>query len=361
MKERTSKIAQHFFKKNTDLLYLLFRFLDFADVQSFSLVSKLFLQAYYPFILNINSKLLFFSKVPEDESHALIKKSKDIMISVSLGDLSCLNQFLGSLTEKEKHKIRAPLSTLLLNPLYDYEISLLHSALKNPHLKNEATIERLLHFYEEQELEWVVLNMEAYAFAIEGHRYGLEQTNNLSMSYLKRPVSNKDYLTLIYALAKKDYDYLQKGIECPLIYPRCYKNIGLDKEYSLTNFQLSSVPLLQIIQQGNIELLTFFCQQFREQPFADSKQLLRQTLDQPRNLDWLNQSTDTYGRTALHYAVSLGYLEIVQLLTQWGMDLSQKDKQGNTPIDYARANKQEKIISYLESVDLSLHNRTCAQ
>ena len=56
------------------------------------------------------------------------------------------------------------------------------------------------------------------------------------------------------------------------------------------------------------------------------------------------------GKTALMYAVKYGQIDMVKKLVDSGANLK-RDNNGKTVIDYARKYKQDKILSYLQSLD----------
>ena len=51
--------------------------------------------------------------------------------------------------------------------------------------------------------------------------------------------------------------------------------------------------------------------------------------------------------TPLHVAASLGHLACLQLLVQSGGDVLAMDKDQKTPLDYARAGRQDMCLNYL--------------
>lgn len=55
-----------------------------------------------------------------------------------------------------------------------------------------------------------------------------------------------------------------------------------------------------------------------------------------------------FDQTPLHSAVLQGNLDIIKLLIEKGADLSQVDEKNLTPLDYAKDEKDEKIIVFLE-------------
>ena len=55
-----------------------------------------------------------------------------------------------------------------------------------------------------------------------------------------------------------------------------------------------------------------------------------------------------FDQTPLHTAVLTGNLDIIKLLLENGADLSQVDERNLTAIDYAKDEKDEKIIIFLE-------------
>ena len=61
---------------------------------------------------------------------------------------------------------------------------------------------------------------------------------------------------------------------------------------------------------------------------------------------------DDYERTALHYAASYGYLDMIQLLIRHKAELEVKNKNDNTPLDLATINGELEAIRILkEEVD----------
>ncbi len=60
-------------------------------------------------------------------------------------------------------------------------------------------------------------------------------------------------------------------------------------------------------------------------------------------------ATDFYGETALMEAAGGGDLHSVQALCQHGADRSLRDKNGWTALDWARRNKNQAIVAYLQS------------
>lgn len=61
---------------------------------------------------------------------------------------------------------------------------------------------------------------------------------------------------------------------------------------------------------------------------------------------------DNNKNTALHYAAGYGQLECVELLLRSGADCTAKNLDGKIPLDVARLNNQEKIVSTLEKAYL---------
>ncbi|KAJ4330291.1 hypothetical protein N0V87_010136 [Didymella glomerata] len=58
---------------------------------------------------------------------------------------------------------------------------------------------------------------------------------------------------------------------------------------------------------------------------------------------------DGYGRTALIWAASYGYLDVVQLLVSWNADLHIKNNGGHTAADVARVEGQIEVLNFLET------------
>jgi ankyrin repeat protein len=52
--------------------------------------------------------------------------------------------------------------------------------------------------------------------------------------------------------------------------------------------------------------------------------------------------------TPLHYVAKGGYKEIVELLVKSDADINTKDRQGKTPLDYARQLDKQEIIELLK-------------
>jgi ankyrin repeat protein len=57
---------------------------------------------------------------------------------------------------------------------------------------------------------------------------------------------------------------------------------------------------------------------------------------------------DGYGRTALIWAASYGYLDVVQLLVSWEANLRIKNLAGHTAADVARLESQLEVCEFLE-------------
>lgn len=58
---------------------------------------------------------------------------------------------------------------------------------------------------------------------------------------------------------------------------------------------------------------------------------------------------DSYGRTALIWAASYGYLDVVQLLVSWKASLLIKNQGGHTAADVARTAGQTEVWEFLEA------------
>lgn len=99
------------------------------------------------------------------------------------------------------------------------------------------------------------------------------------------------------------------------------KNDYINKINNLNNEQI-----LNIVSKGNI---------------SELKRLILNNVD-------LNYS-DYDGRTAFHLACSNGYYDIVKLLVENNINIDSKDRWGNTGLDDAKREKQEKIVEYLEN------------
>ena len=60
--------------------------------------------------------------------------------------------------------------------------------------------------------------------------------------------------------------------------------------------------------------------------------------------------SDYDGRTPLHLAASEGHLEVVKYLVNKGVDITPKDRWGNTALADAILNKQDHIALYLKGL-----------
>jgi ankyrin repeat protein len=58
---------------------------------------------------------------------------------------------------------------------------------------------------------------------------------------------------------------------------------------------------------------------------------------------------DDYGRTALIWAASYGFLDVVQLLVSWDASLHLKNRRGHTAADVARLEGQTEVWEFLEA------------
>ena len=54
-----------------------------------------------------------------------------------------------------------------------------------------------------------------------------------------------------------------------------------------------------------------------------------------------------HGATALHYASALGYLAIATRLLEGGADLTLRDKDGETALDWARSRGESEVVALL--------------
>ena len=72
----------------------------------------------------------------------------------------------------------------------------------------------------------------------------------------------------------------------------------------------------------------------------------------------VNDDRDKYGRTALHIASYLGYLEISELLTSSGADVNIRGSFGYTALHRASINDRLEIVQLLlcQGADMSIRN-----
>lgn len=78
--------------------------------------------------------------------------------------------------------------------------------------------------------------------------------------------------------------------------------------------------------------------------FSDSLEYLRLLLRFGVNPD----ACDYDRRTAAHIACAEGFLDVVQILHEYGADFAFRDRWGQTPLDEARQNGQTEILSLVE-------------
>lgn len=57
-----------------------------------------------------------------------------------------------------------------------------------------------------------------------------------------------------------------------------------------------------------------------------------------------------FDQTPLHSAILIGNIDVIKLLLENGADASQVDEKNLTPLDYAKDEKDEKIIGFLEKL-----------
>ena len=63
-------------------------------------------------------------------------------------------------------------------------------------------------------------------------------------------------------------------------------------------------------------------------------------------IQWFVHQQD-YGRTALHIAAHYGYLASATRLLEGGADLTLRDKSGDTALDYARSGGYSEVVALL--------------
>ena len=66
----------------------------------------------------------------------------------------------------------------------------------------------------------------------------------------------------------------------------------------------------------------------------------------PVLIQWFVHQQD-FGSTALHWAAARGNLAIATRLLEGGADLTLRDKDGNTALDYARSNGNSEVVALL--------------
>ena len=66
----------------------------------------------------------------------------------------------------------------------------------------------------------------------------------------------------------------------------------------------------------------------------------------PVLIQWIVHQQN-YGATALHHAACLGYLAIATRLLEGGADLTLRDKSGRTALDYARSYGYSEVVALL--------------
>ena len=64
--------------------------------------------------------------------------------------------------------------------------------------------------------------------------------------------------------------------------------------------------------------------------------------------DFINEVNEE-GGTPIHSAAEFGYLDIVKFLVPLSENTNYPNKNGETPIDLARKNKHENIVTFLEN------------
>jgi ankyrin repeat protein len=78
-------------------------------------------------------------------------------------------------------------------------------------------------------------------------------------------------------------------------------------------------------------------------PFPETVELLLQADSDP------NATDSEEGWSALMFAAAEGHRDVVQKLLEYGADVSLKDKDGDTAIDFASNNNQTDVVELLKS------------
>jgi hypothetical protein len=176
-----------------------------------------------------------------------------------------------------------------------------------------------------------------------------ERLVGLSISYL----GGEDYLTSITTVSSK---HLQLALEsltaarlidphhsCEMIFSKSADEIGIAIEVILK-------------AQIHLEAVRAASQALKKQKAIENLALLESKSASPPPLAGNDNASDainkTEGGSALHNAARRGQLKLVKSLVDSGMDVSQRDNLGNSPLLCAVENSHMEVIRYLADISL---------
>jgi len=104
--------------------------------------------------------------------------------------------------------------------------------------------------------------------------------------------------------------------------------IAMEADINLVENEVGWTPLFFAVGHGHIDIVNILCE------------------ENPKNLNHV----DDYGQTILHLASSEGLTQLVSLFLQKGLDPTQPDADGSTPIDVADNQEILDLISHFSDI-----------
>jgi len=166
------------------------------------------------------------------------------------------------------------------------------------------------------------LNPDIFEALKEFHR--LEKSEKLILPVELRDMiieairSDKNGLALLNAIKNSNIDEVNRLLKKP------YININVQGEYGIT-------PLMEAVRKRRSEA-------------KECVEIVKILLEKGANLDL----QDSYGSTALHYAVNMNKPEIVQMLLEKGANPNMQNKDGETALHRASVAQPEIVKMLLE-------------